>query len=87
MKNRIHKPLQYAYIHRKKNANNFKKKSTKLINSMVTKKGLKFNTFKHFLNKTSIKLDTKMLVELAKHETYTFNSIIYVQKLKEYKSI
>lgn len=85
--NRIHKPLQYAYIHRKKNASNFKRKSTKLINNMIVKKGLKYNTFKNFLNKSFIKLDTKTLVDLAKTETYTFNSLIYVTKLKEFKSI
>jgi large subunit ribosomal protein L20 len=85
--NRIHKPLQYAYTHRKKNSSNFKRKSNKFINSMVTKKGLKFNTFKHFLNTSFIKLDTKMLQDLAKTEAYTFNSIIYLKKLKEYRSL
>ncbi len=87
MNNRKYKPLQYAYAHRKKNKSNFKKISSHKINTMVMKKGLKFNTVKHFLKSNNIKLNTKLLLELSNTEVYSFNSLLYLTKLKEYNNL
>lgn len=85
--NRKHKPLQYSYIHRKKNSTNFKKNSNNYINSYIKKKGLKFNTFKNFLRDSNIKLNNKILHNLIQTEPYSFNSIIYLKKLKNYNNL
>ena len=84
---RKHKPLQYSYIHRKKNSSNFKKNSNNFINNNLSKKGLKFNNFKNFLSISNIKLNNKIITNLIKTEPYTFNSLVYLNKLKDYNEL
>ena len=72
----MEKAMQYAYRDRRVKKRNFRSLWIQRINSGVRAEGLTYSRFINGLNKSKIKLDRKVLAELAYNNPEIFKSIV-----------
>ncbi len=72
----MEKAMQYAYRDRKAKKREFKSLWIQRINAGVRSEGLTYSAFINGLNKSKIKLDRKVLAELAYNNPEVFKSIV-----------
>jgi large subunit ribosomal protein L20 len=75
-KNAVEKAMQYAYIGRKQKKRNFRSLWIQRINAGVRLEGLTYSKFIYALNKSGIKIDRKILAEIAYDNPEAFKSIV-----------
>ena len=72
----MEKAMQYAYRDRRNKKRDFKSLWIQRINAGVRSEGLTYSTFIHGLNKSGIKLDRKILAEIAYDNPEAFKTIV-----------
>ena len=72
----MEKALQYAYRDRRAKKRDFRSLWIQRINAGVRSDGLTYSKFINGLNKSKIKLDRKVLAELAYNNPEVFRSIV-----------
>ena len=72
----MEKAMQYAYRDRKARKRDFRSLWIQRINAGVRSEGLTYSKFINGLNKSKIKLDRKVLAELAYNNPEVFKSIV-----------
>ena len=80
-KNAVEKALSYAYRDRKVNKRNFRALWIQRINAGAREYGLSYSEFMGLLKKKDIKLNRKVLADLAMNHKEVFKSI--VEELKK----
>ena len=75
-KQAMEKSMQYAYRDRRNKKRDFKSLWIQRINAGVRNEGLTYSKFINGLNKSKIKLDRKVLAELAYNNPEVFKSIV-----------
>ena len=75
-KQAMEKAMQYAYRDRRNKKRDFKSLWIQRINAGVRAEGLTYAKFINGLNKSKIKLDRKVLAELAYNNPEVFKSIV-----------
>jgi large subunit ribosomal protein L20 len=75
-KERVIKAGQHSYMDRKKKKRNFRSLWIIRLNAAIRESGSKYSVFISQLNKKGIKLDRKVLSELAIHEPETFKKLV-----------
>ena len=75
-KQAFEKAMQYAYRDRRNKKRDFKSLWIQRINAGVRNEGLTYSKFINGLNKSKIKLDRKVLAELAYNNPEVFKSIV-----------
>tara|TARA_B100001245_G_C22559174_1_gene279196 strand:+ start:204 stop:560 length:357 start_codon:yes stop_codon:yes gene_type:complete len=75
-KQAMEKALQYAYRDRRAKKRNFRSLWIQRINAGVRQEGLTYSKFINGLNKSGIKLDRKVLAEIAYNNPEAFKSIV-----------
>ena len=73
---RVEKGLQYAYRDRRTKKRNFRGLWIQRINAGVRAEGLTYSKFINGLNKSGIKLDRKILAEIAYNNPEAFKTIV-----------
>ena len=71
----MEKAMQYAYRDRRNKKRDFKSLWIQRINAGVRSEGLTYSRFIHGLNKSGIKLDRKILAEIAYDNPAAFKTI------------
>ena len=74
------KALQYAFRDRKNKKRNFRSLWITRINAALNESGLSYSTFINSLTKKNIKLNRKILSELAISDNSTFNKVVDISK-------
>ena len=72
----MEKSMQYAYRDRRNKKREFKSLWIQRINAGVRDQGLTYSKFIHALSKSGIKLDRKILAEIAYDNPEAFKSIV-----------
>jgi len=72
----MEKAMQYAYRDRRNKKRDFKSLWIQRINAGVRAEGLTYSKFINGLNKSGIKLDRKILAEIAYDNTEAFKTIV-----------
>ena len=72
----MEKAMQYAYRDRRNKKRNFKSLWIQRINAGVRSEGLTYSKFINGLNKSKIKLDRKVLADIAYNNPEVFKSIV-----------
>ena len=72
----MEKALQYAYRDRRNKKRDFKSLWIQRINAGVRAEGLTYSRFINGLNKSKIKLDRKVLADLAYNNPEAFKSLV-----------
>ena len=72
----VEKASQYAYRDRRNKKRNFRGLWIQRINAGVRSEGLTYSRFIHGLNKSGIKLDRKILAEIAYDNPEAFKTIV-----------
>ena len=72
----MEKALQYAYRDRRAKKREFRSLWIQRINAGVRAEGLTYSKFIHGLNKSGIKLDRKVLAEIAYDNPEAFKTIV-----------
>ena len=72
----MEKAMQYAYRDRRTKKRNFKSLWIQRINAGVRAEGLSYSKFINGLNKSGIKLDRKVLAEIAYENPEAFKTIV-----------
>ena len=72
----MEKALQYAYRDRRNKKRDFKSLWIQRINAGVRSEGLTYSTFINGLSKTGIKIDRKILAEIAYDNPEAFKTIV-----------
>lgn len=75
-KNAVEKGLVYAYRDRKQKKRNFRSLWIARINAGVRQHGMSYSQFMGKLNKTDIKINRKVLADLAMNHPDAFKAII-----------
>ena len=75
-KNAVEKGLQYAYRDRKTKKRNFRSLWIARINAAVREEGMSYSQFMHKLNEKEIKLNRKVLADLAMNNPEAFKKIV-----------
>ena len=75
-KNAVEKGLQYAYRDRRAKKREFRSLWIQRINAGVRAEGLTYSRFINGLNKSKIKLDRKVLADLAYNNPEAFKSLV-----------
>ncbi|MEK9717440.1 MAG: 50S ribosomal protein L20 [Pelagibacteraceae bacterium] len=75
-KQAVEKSMQYAYRDRRRNKRNFRALWIQRINAGVRAEGLTYSKFINGLTKSKIKIDRKVLADIAYHNPQTFKSIV-----------
>ena len=75
-KQAMEKAMQYAYRDRRNKKRDFKSLWIQRINAGVRSEGLTYSRFIHGLNKSGIKLDRKILAEIAYDNPEAFKTIV-----------
>ena len=75
-KQALEKAMQYAYRDRRAKKREFRSLWIQRINAGVRSEGLTYSKFIHGLNKSGIKLDRKVLAEIAYSDPEAFKSIV-----------
>ena len=68
--------LQYAYAHRRKKKGDMRRLWIIRINAAARQFGLSYSRFMHGLQKAGVKLDRKMLADLAIREHEAFSKLV-----------
>ena len=72
----MEKAMQYAYRDRRVKKRDFRSLWIQRINAGVRAEGLTYSKFINGLNKSGIKLDRKVLAEIAYHNPEAFKTIV-----------
>ena len=72
----MEKAMQYAYRDRRNKKRDFKSLWIQRINAGVRLEGLTYSKFIHGLNKSGIKIDRKILAEIAYDNPEAFKTIV-----------
>ena len=72
----MEKAMQYAYRDRKARKREFRSLWIQRINAGVRMEGLTYSKFINALNKSKIKMDRKVLADIAYNEPEVFKSIV-----------
>ena len=72
----MEKALQYAYRDRRAKKRDFRSLWIQRINAGVRMEGLTYSKFINALNKSKIKMDRKVLADIAYNEPEVFKSIV-----------
>ena len=72
----MEKALQYSYRDRRNKKRDFKSLWIQRINAGVRSEGLNYSTFINGLSKTGIKIDRKILAEIAYDNPEAFKTIV-----------
>ena len=72
----MEKAMQYAYRDRRNKKREFKSLWIQRINAGVRAEGLTYSKFIHGLNKSGIKIDRKILAEIAYDNPEAFKNIV-----------
>ena len=72
----MEKAMQYAYRDRRNKKRNFKSLWIQRINAGVRSEGLTYSKFINGLNKSGIKIDRKILAEIAYDNPEAFKTIV-----------
>ena len=72
----MEKAMQYAYRDRRAKKRDFRSLWIERINAGVRSEGLTYSKFINALNKSKIKLDRKVLAELAYNNPEVFKSVV-----------
>ena len=72
----MEKAMQYAYRDRRNKKRDFKSLWIQRINAGVRAEGLTYSKFINGLNKSGIKLDRKVLADIAYNDPAAFKSIV-----------
>ena len=75
-KDAVTKAGLYAYRDRRRNKRNFRALWIQRINAGVRAEGLTYSKFINGLTKSKIKIDRKVLADIAYHNPQTFKSIV-----------
>ena len=75
-KQAMEKAMQYAYRDRRNKKRDFKSLWIQRINAGVRAEGLTYSKFINGLNKSRIKIDIKILAEIAYHSPEAFKTIV-----------
>ena len=75
-KQALEKAMQYAYRDRRAKKREFRSLWIQRINAGVRAEGITYSKFIHGLNKSGIKLDRKVLADIAYHNPEAFKSIV-----------
>ena len=75
-KQAMEKAMQYAYRDRRNKKRDFKSLWIQRINAGVRAEGLTYSKFINGLNKSGIKIDRKILAEIAYDSTEAFKTIV-----------
>jgi len=70
------KAMQYAYRDRRAKKREFRSLWIQRINAGVRAEGITYSKFIHGLNKSGIKLDRKVLADIAYNDPQAFKSIV-----------
>lgn len=79
-KNAVDKGLQYAYTHRRLKKREFRSLWITRINAAVREHDMSYSKFMHALNEKGIKLNRKVLADLAMNDLDAFNEIVKAVK-------
>ena len=75
-KNAVEKGMQYAYRDRKNKKRTFRSLWIQRINAGVREEGMTYSKFINGLSKSKIKLDRKVLADLAYNNPEAFKSLV-----------
>ena len=75
-KNAVEKAIQYAYIGRKLKKRAFRRLWIARINAAARQEGMSYSTFMHGLSKADIKLNRKVLADLAMNHSESFKTLV-----------
>ncbi len=75
-KNAVEKAMQYAYIGRKLKKRAFRRLWIARINAASRQEGMSYSTFMHGLSKADIKLNRKVLADLAMNHPESFKTLV-----------
>ncbi|MDG1716341.1 MAG: 50S ribosomal protein L20 [Saprospiraceae bacterium] len=75
-KNAVEKAMQYAYIGRKLKKRAFRRLWIARINAAARQEGMSYSTFMHGLSKAGIKLNRKVLADLAMNHSESFKTLV-----------
>ena len=75
-KQALEKSMQYAYRDRRAKKREFRSLWIQRINAGVRTEGITYSKFIHGLNKSGIKLDRKVLADIAYNNPEVFKSIV-----------
>ncbi len=73
---RVFKALQYEYISRKVRRRQVRQDWIRSLNSALRDQDVRYSAFIYCLNRSNIKLDRKILSELAQREPYSFKAVV-----------
>ena len=83
---RVHKALKYQYRDRRNKKRNIRRDWVHCINAAVREHKINYSRFVMCLNRSNIKLDRKILANLAVNEPYSFKSVVdEVVRQNDYK--
>ena len=72
----VERSMQYAYRDRKKRKSDFRGLWIQRINAGVRAEGITYSKFINGLNKSGIKMDRKVLADIAYNDPQAFKSIV-----------
>ncbi|HEX9934768.1 MAG TPA: 50S ribosomal protein L20 [bacterium] len=75
-KESVQKALLYAYRDRRAKKRDFRRLWTVRINAAVRHHGLNYATFVHLLKSSQVRIDRKLLADLAVSDPETFSKIV-----------
>ena len=75
-KNAVEKAMKYAFKHRREKKRAFRRLWIARINAAVRPLGLSYSKFIHLLDTKNIKLNRKVLADLALNHAVSFNSLV-----------
>ncbi len=75
-KNALEKALLYSYAHRKTKKRNMRSLWIQRINAAVNKHNISYSKFINLIQKNKIKLNRKVLADMAMNDPKSFNEIL-----------
>jgi large subunit ribosomal protein L20 len=79
-KDAVHRSLQYAYAHRREKKGDFRRLWTARINAASRAEGMRYSVFANALKRANVKLNRKVLSQIAVHYPDIFEKITTVAK-------
>mmetsp|Transcript_8170 Transcript_8170/g.13190 ORF Transcript_8170/g.13190 Transcript_8170/m.13190 type:complete len:130 (-) Transcript_8170:133-522(-) len=80
---RVEKALQHQYKDRKIKKRDFRKQWIQTVNAGAREHGMSYNLVINALHKQDIQICRKTLADLARHEPFSFRSVVEVCKMTE----
>ncbi|HUU26202.1 MAG TPA: 50S ribosomal protein L20 [archaeon] len=74
----VDRALRYSYIHRKQKKRNFRALWIQRINAGVRSFGLSYSRFMNGLNKAGIKINRKVLADMAVNDPQGFENLVKI---------